>query len=282
MTFSIVAYDDTDRSWGVAVASKFLAVGALVPWGRAGAGALATQAMANVAYGPAGIAMLESGASADDVVARLTRADPASEHRQLGVVDASGRAATFTGERCLPGACGVAVPGLAVQGNILVGPQVVAAAVEAYRAAEGTLARRLLAALRAGDEAGGDRRGRQGAALRVWRAGGSYGGNNDVAVDLRVDDHTEPVAELHRLLDLHELYFTRPDPATMLHLEGDLAGEVAAALATLGHDPAERGGLDGALAEWAGVENLEERLAPGRIDPKVLDILRGKAAEAHR
>lgn len=277
MTFSIVAYDEPTLSWGVAVASKFLAVGALVPWGRARAGALATQAMMNVAYGPAGIALLESGASAEEVVARMTHADPGREHRQLGVVDAVGRAATFTGSLCLEWAGGIALPGLAVQGNIFAGPQVVAAAVEAYQGAAGTLARRLVAALRAGEQAGGDRRGRQGAALRVWREGGSYGGNYDIAVDLRVDDHTAPVDELHRLLDLHELYFTRPDPASLLPLDGDLADEVAAALATLGHDPDERGGLDAALAEWAGVENLKERLAPGHIDPQVLRILLGKA-----
>lgn len=276
MTFSIVAYDETTGSWGVAVASKFLAVGALVPWGRAGAGAIATQAMVNLGYGPAGLQLLEAGVGAEDTIAQMTKADQGRDHRQIGVVDARGEAATFTGAECLEWAGGVASRGLAVQGNILAGPQVVAEAVTAYQAEQGPLARRLLGALAAGDAAGGDRRGRQGAALRVWREGGSYGGSLDLAVDLRVDDHTAPVAELYRLLDLHELYFTRPDPATLLPFEEDLSREVAALLDALGHDPTGPGGLTSALAEWAGVENLEERLAPGHIDPQVLAILRSR------
>ncbi|HEX5496629.1 MAG TPA: DUF1028 domain-containing protein [Mycobacteriales bacterium] len=280
MTFSIVGYDEPTRSWGVAVASKFLAVGALVPWGRAGVGAIATQAAVNVAYGPAGLALLEAGATAEAAVARMTQADAGREHRQVGAVDAHGRAATFTGSACLDWAGGVAAPGMAVQGNILAGPGVLAAVVDAYRAAPGPLAHRLVAAIAAGDRAGGDARGRQGAAVRVWREGGSYGGALDIAVDLRVDDHAEPVGELARLLDLHDLYFTRPDPDSLLPLVGALAAEVSAALAVLGHDPAGpagSGGLDAALARWAGVENLEERLAAGRIDPRVLAILRSRA-----
>ncbi|HEY9475682.1 MAG TPA: DUF1028 domain-containing protein [Mycobacteriales bacterium] len=280
MTFSIVGFDEPTRSWGVAVASKFLAVGALVPWGRAEVGAIATQAAVNMAYGPAGLALLEAGASAEMVVARMIQADAGREHRQIGVVDAHGRAATFTGSGCLDWAGGVAMPGLAVQGNILTGPEVITAVVDGYRTAPGALAHRLVAALAAGDSAGGDARGRQGAAVRVWRPCGSYGGTLDIAVDLRVDDHADPVGELVRLLELHDLYFTRPDPDSLLPLAGALAAEVTGALERLGHHPAGPDDLDAALARWAGVENLEERLAAGRIDPQVLAILRTRAGPA--
>ena len=172
MTFSIVAFDPDTRSWGIAVASKFLAVGAVVPWGRAGAGAVATQATANLSYGPDGLDLLAGGATADDVVAQLTGADDERDHRQVGLVDAEGRGATFTGPSCLDWAGGQAGDGFAIQGNILAGPQVVEAMAGAWQAhADQAFERRLVTALAAGDRAGGDRRGRQSAALRVWRAG---------------------------------------------------------------------------------------------------------------
>jgi uncharacterized Ntn-hydrolase superfamily protein len=281
MTFSLVGFDPGSASWGVAVASKFLAVGSMVPWGRAGAGAVATQAMANLSYGPDGLDLLAGGLSADQVVVQLTRADSEREHRQLGVVDASGRGSTWTGASCLDWAGGEAGDGYAVQGNILTGPEVVAAMAAAWHGGGGeVLARRLLAALAAGDQAGGDRRGRQSAALSVWRAGAAYGGELDLAVDLRVDDHGDPVAELARLLDLHELYFGKPDPASLLPLEGELAAEVAASLDRLGY-PSDGGArLAEALARWAGTENYEERLVPGKLDPVVLEQLRRQAAQA--
>lgn len=279
MTFSIVAHDRDTASWGVAVASKCLAVGAAVPWGRAGAGAIATQALANLAYGPDGLALLAGGVPAAEAVERLTGADAERKQRQLGMVDAAGRAASFTGSRCMPWAGGQAGDGLAVQGNLLAGPEVVEAMAATYLSATGaSFARRLLEAVRAGDAAGGDRRGRQSAALRVWRAGASYGGGADVAVDLRVDDHDDPVGELGRLLGLQELYFGRPDPATLLPLEGELAKRVGAALAAVGYDPASKGGLAAALDEWSGVENFEERMVPGKLDPVVWGILRDQAA----
>jgi uncharacterized Ntn-hydrolase superfamily protein len=281
MTFSIVAHDAGSASWGVAVASKCLAVGSAVPWGRAGAGAIATQALANLAYGPDGLELLAGGEPAAAAVQRLTGPDAERDQRQVGIVDAAGDGASFTGSRCMPWAGGAAGDGLAVQGNLLAGPRVIEAMVAAYRSAAGApLARRLLAALRAGDGAGGDRRGRQSAALRVWRAGGSYGGGADVAVDLRVDDHPDPVAELGRLVDLQELYFGRPDPATLLPLEGELADQVGAALAAVGYDPAAKGGLAPALEEWSGVENFEERTVPGKLDPVVWGILRDRAGLA--
>jgi uncharacterized Ntn-hydrolase superfamily protein len=281
MTFSIVAFDAESDSWGIAVASKFLAVGAVVPWGRAGAGAVATQAMSNLAYGPGGLDLLAGDVAADQVVAQLTAADDEREHRQVGVVDARGRGASFTGASCLDWAGGEAGDGYAVQGNILAGPQVVSAMSDAWQAhAAVAFERRLLAVLSAGDQAGGDRRGRQSAALRVWREGAAYGGVLDTAVDLRVDDHRAPVDELRRLLDLHELYFGKPDPASLLPLEGPLAAEVAVSLERLGHPSAGDGGLTEALDTWASTENFEERLVPGMLDPVVLEQLRRQAAEA--
>jgi uncharacterized Ntn-hydrolase superfamily protein len=285
MTFSIVGRSADGVAHGVAVASKFLAVGAVVPAAQAEVGALATQSYANVAYRPQGLAMLATGVSAAGVVAGLTAADPGRAQRQLGVVGATGDGATFTGDGCHDWAGGVAGDGYAIQGNILAGPQVVDAMRAAWLSSGDPpmggagLAGRLLAALRAGDAAGGDRRGRQSAALLVVAKGMGYGGTSDVLVDLRVDDHPDPVAELARLLDTHTLLFGRPDPDTLLDLAGDLAGEVRGLLAAAGHPAADdtAGALDTALASWAGVENLEERLVAGRIDPLVLNWLRSRA-----
>jgi len=273
MTFSIVARSADGQALGVAVASKFLAVGAAVPAAEADVGALATQSYANLAYRPQGLALLRSGVAAADVVAGLTAADPGRAQRQLGVVGPVGDGATYTGDGCHDWAGGLAGDGYAIQGNILAGKQVVVAMAEAWAASEAAapLGHRLLAALAAGDRAGGDRRGRQSAALLVVTKGQGYGGTSDVLADLRVDDHPDPVPELRRLLDLHALYFDKPDPDRLLELTGDLADEVAGRLADLGYRDRK---LDAALASWAGVENLEERMVPGRIDPLVLAHLR--------
>jgi uncharacterized Ntn-hydrolase superfamily protein len=277
MTFSIVARSADGQTLGVAVASKFLGVGAYVPAAAAQVGALATQAEANLAYRPQGLALLGTGLPAADTVAALTAADPGRAVRQLGAVGVDGPGATYTGPDCNAWAGGAAGDGYAIQGNILIGPEVVDAMRAAWLGSAESLplARRLLAALRAGDGAGGDRRGRQSAALLVVEKRGGYGGTGDVVADLRVDDHADPVAELGRLLDLHGFYFDRPDPASLLALDGELAGEVRRMLAAAGHT-AEPGvaGLDAALAGWAGIENLEERMVPGRIDPLVLAQLR--------
>ncbi len=269
MTFSVVGRSADGASVGVAVASKFLAVGAAVPAAEADVGAVATQSYANLSYRPDGLAMLRSGRSAQDTLDALVGADEGRAQRQAGVVDATGGAATYTGEGCHPWAGGRTGDGYAVQGNILVGPEVVDAMESAWldSAAE-PLAVRLLAALSAGDDAGGDRRGRQSAALLVARRAGGYGGESDIEVDLRVDDHERPVAELARLLDLHRLYFGKPDPASLLPLEGELAAEVATRLRSLGHPT---------LDDWAGVENFEERMVAGAIDPLVLEQLRAKS-----
>jgi uncharacterized Ntn-hydrolase superfamily protein len=281
MTFSIVARSADGTEFGVAVASKFLAVGLAVPAAEAGVGAIATQSFANLAYRPQGLTMLRTGTTAADAVAGLTAADPGRETRQLGVVGATGHGATFTGDECNGWAGGRAGDGYAVQGNILTGARVVEAMEGAWLGSDPAwpLARRLQAALRAGDDAGGDKRGRQSAAVLVVSPDGGYGGGDDVAVDLRVDDHAAPVSELGRLLDLHELYFTRPDPATLLPLNGPLADEVRALLAALGHTGEETSdGLDASILSWAGIENYEERIVPGLIDPVVLDLLRKAGA----
>lgn len=271
MTYSLVACDLERGEWGIGVQSKFLAVGSVVPWAEPGAGAIATQAWARVRYGPEGLALLRSGLAADEVVARLTGADGGRDHRQLGVVDAAGRAASFTGGACLEWAGGLTGPGYAAQGNILVSSATVEALAETFEASSGPLAERLLAALHAAQAAGGDRRGQQSAALLVVKAGAGYD-DSDVLVDLRVDDHREPVAELERLYRLHDLYFGETPAAEWLSVDTGLAGEIRERLGRLGY---ATGDLAADLATWAGIENLEERVAGAeRIDPVVLRVLR--------
>lgn len=206
-TFSIVALDPKTEELGIAVQSKFLGVGAVVPWARAGVGAVATQAWANTSYGPRGLELLAKGMSAEDVVEKLTSADRGKQRRQVGIVDASGRAATFTGERCMEWAGGIARKNFCVQGNILAGEAVVKAMAKGFEAAEGDLGDRLIAALEAGQEAGGDRRGRQSAALLIVKEKGGYGGYNDRYRDVRVDDHKTPIQELKRIYALHKRVF---------------------------------------------------------------------------
>jgi uncharacterized Ntn-hydrolase superfamily protein len=267
MTFSIVARSEDGESWGVAVASKFLAVGSPVPAAIAGIGAIATQAEANVAYKGLALAHLDEGATAEVALARLLEEDDGRDHRQVGIVDCDGGAASHTGSRCLDWAGGETGPGVALQGNILAGPQVVPAMRAAWDAsvAEPSLARRLLAALAAGDRAGGDRRGRQSAALLVVREGAGYGGLDDIDADLRVDDHPAPVEELGRLLALQELYLTAPAEEEKVPLDGPLRSELEAHVRALGHDD---------LDAWVGTENYEMRVGPGWIDRRVLGILR--------
>lgn len=268
MTFSIVGRDGD--AYGVAVASKFLAVGSAVPAAATGAGAVATQAYANLAYRASGLQLLREGRGAQEVVSELTGQDDGRDHRQVGVVGPHD-AASFTGSACTDWAGGRAGADYAVQGNILVGEQVVAALESTWLArTDLALAPRLLAALTAGDEAGGDRRGRQSAALVVVRPGAGYGGD-DTEIDLRVDDHADPVHELHRLAELHELYFGQPEESTLLPLTGETADEVRQLLARLGHEGDD---LDALLDTWAGSANFEMRLRPGRIDPVVLEQLR--------
>lgn len=271
-TFSIVACDLARGEWGVGVQSKFLAVGSLVPWAEPGVGAIATQAKANVSYGPDGLELLRSGLPADEVVAKLTGADERREHRQLGVVDHAGLAATYTGSACLPWAGGRTGPGYAVQGNLLVSAETVLALARAFeRSAGRPVAERLLEALHAGQEAGGDRRGQQSAALYVVKEGGGYDGWH-VSVDLRVDDHPAPIDELERLYRLHQLTFGQTPENEWLTVDALLAEEIQARLRRLGY---ATGNLAADLDAWAAIENLDERVRGAeRIDPLVLDILR--------
>jgi uncharacterized Ntn-hydrolase superfamily protein len=261
MTFSIVTRDERDGArpeWGVAVASKFLAVGSAVPWARAGAGAVATQALANLSYGPDGLHLLRRGDDAATVVRKLTEADEDREHRQLGIVDRDGGAATFTGSECFDWAGGVTGDGYCCQGNILTGGDVVDSMAAAFEGTQGALVDRLMAALSAGDQAGGDKRGRQSAAVYVVREGAGYGGTIDIAVDLRVDDHPAPVPELHRLLDLQRLYFPDEDSLEFLAVDDELADELRTRLGVSGGSGYDQT-LRDALFAYSGTENLEER-----------------------
>ena len=267
-TYSIVACDLNAGEWGVAVQSKFLAVGSIVPWAEPGAGAVATQSYANPRYGPDGLALLRQGLAAEEVVQRLTDADDGRDERQLGVVDAAGRGATFTGSGCQEWAGGRAGAGYAAQGNILVSGETVDALAETFEATAGFLAERLLASLAAGQAAGGDSRGQQSAALLVVRRDGGYGGLSDAVVDLRVDDHTTPIEELRRLHGLHDQLFGTTPRDRWLTVDDELRAEIDARLKTLGYER---------LEDWAGAANLEERVdGDAEIDPVVLAELRRK------
>jgi uncharacterized Ntn-hydrolase superfamily protein len=280
MTFSITGRSADGTALGVAVASKFLAAGAAVPAALADVGTVATQSYANLGYKEQGLRLLAEGRTAADTVAELLRTDGGPvTHRQVGLVGTTRDGATYTGESCHGWAGGTAGDGYAVQGNMLAGPQVVAEMERAWLAEAGNprLAYRLLAALRAGDAAGGDRRGRQSAAILVCRAGAGYGGATDVLCDLRIDDHADPVAELRRLHAVHVLLFGRTPPEHHVPLDPALQEELADRLERLGYSTED--GVEAALARWAGVENLEERLSPtgGTIDPVVLGVLRERA-----
>lgn len=274
MTFSIVAADVAAGDWGVAVASRFPAVGAVVPWAKAGVGAVATQSWANTAYGPDGLALMESGVAAKQALDRLLMGDPGREDRQVGLVDARGRAATFTGTKCMEWAGGISGERFVCQGNILTGPEVVRSMAEAFKRAEGDLVDRLLSALVAGDATGGDRRGRQSAALLVVREGGGYEGGNDRYVDVRVDDHPQAVSELTRVFAVYDReLLVRNDP--LLPAEPELVIEIQRRLLARGdYAGVENGVLDRitreALAAFAGEFNLEGRL---REDDQLSEML---------
>ena len=271
-TYSIAACDLEAGEWGVATQSKFLAVGSVVPWAEPHVGAIATQAYANPRYGPEGLDLLRAGRSAQEVVAALTEADADRDHRQLGVVDAEGGAATFTGPECNEWAGGRTGGGYAAQGNILVSGDTVEAIAETFKANAGrALAERLLECLAAGQAAGGDSRGQQSAALLVVAKDGGYGGLSDILVDLRVDDHEHPIPELHRLYGLHQAIFGKTPREEWLGMDESLGAELRERLARLGFE----GELGAALFRWGGRENLEERIdGAEQIDPVVLEELR--------
>jgi uncharacterized Ntn-hydrolase superfamily protein len=271
-TYSIVACDLGAEQWGVAVQSKFLAVGAVVPWAEPHVGAIATQAYANPRYGPDGLALLRDGLSAEEVVERLTSADDGRDQRQLGIVDGNGRSATFTGGECNAWAGGRTGDGYATQGNILVSEETVAALAATFEATAGRpLAQRLLDCLDAAQAAGGDSRGQQSSALLIVERDGGYAGLSDAVVDLRIDDHERPLEELRRLVGLHEELFGKTPDAKWIEVNDELAGELKIRLASLGYT----GDLEHALEGWAGNANLEERVKGAqRVDPVVLERLR--------
>jgi uncharacterized Ntn-hydrolase superfamily protein len=270
-TYSIAACDPEAEQWGVATQSKFLAVGAVVPWAEPQVGAIATQAWANPRYGSDGLKLLREGLSADEVVERLTSADEGRDHRQLGVVDSEGRAATYTGKECLDWAGGRTGPCYAAQGNILVSAETVDAIADTFESSSGPLVGRLLDCLDAAQAAGGDRRGQQSAAILIVERDGGYGRLSDVVVDLRVEDHERPLEELRRLYGLHDAIFGETPRDQWLKVDDELAAELRERLEKAGYD----GDLEEAFNQWAGSWNLEERVdGIDEIDPVVLEELR--------
>ena len=266
MTFSIVARDPKTKDLGVGVESKFPAVGMVVPWARAGEGAIATQSWANTSYGPRGLALLKRGTTPAQAIRTLTARDRGREKRQVGVVDAKGRAAAFTGKECPAWAGHVVGKGYACQGNILASEEVVRAMARAYERMDGDLPAKLLAALVAGQDAGGDRRGQQSAAVLVVRERGGYGGFNDRWIDLRVDDHPRPIEELIRVFQVYDLtVLTREDPKNVVEITPEVARYVQQFLAARNFDCGPLTGTwdaatEAAFEAWMGIENLEEKV----------------------
>jgi uncharacterized Ntn-hydrolase superfamily protein len=261
MTFSIVACDLKEQAWGVAVASKFPAVGAVVPWAQAEAGAVATQSFSNTLFGPHGLALMAKGLSAQETLDRLLEDDADKELRQVGLVDAKGGSATFSGSRCFAWAGGIAGKGYAIQGNILASGKVVPAMEKAFLKAKGNLPTRLYAALWAGDRAGGDKRGRQSAAIYVAKPRASYGGFTDRWLDYRVDDHENPVPRLGELLEMHELYFGKSPETERVEIKGKALKQLTDILARKGYLKNEKE-FASAFNEFIGNENFEERADP--------------------
>ena len=274
MTFSIVACDIEEGAWGVAVASKFPAVGAVVPWVQAEAGAVATQSFANTSYGPRGLALMATGFSAQESLDRLLEDDPDKELRQVGLVDAKGGSATFSGSGCFTWAGGVAGKGYAIQGNILANDKVVSTMEEEFLNTKGTLPTRLFTALLAGDHAGGDKRGRQSAAIYVAKPKAGYGGYLDRWLDYRVDDHEDPVPRLGELLAMHDLYFGKSPESERVEIKDNVLVQMTEILTATGYLKNGKG-FGEAFNEFIGNENFEERADPEVkwIDGPVLEYL---------
>ncbi len=284
-TFSIAAYDPDEKAWGVAVASKFLAAAAVVSWAQAGVGAVATQALAKVGFGPDGLALMAQGKSAQETLAQLLANDPNRAHRQVGIVDAQGGAAAYTGPDCFDWAGHRTGESFTCQGNILTGPETLAAMADAFTTTAGELADRLVAALLAGDTMGGDSRGKQSAGVLVVRPNGGYGGDNDRYLDLRVDDDREPVKRLQELVEMHHVFFGDVLPEDLVPIDETIARQLQALCQRQGHyngDVNGRWDEESRQAFWAlvGNENLEERWAidetPDVIDRSTLHYLRAR------
>ena len=282
-TFSIIAADPQSGEVGVAVQSKFLCVGAVVPWARGGIGAVATQASAETSFGPRGLELLQQGYAPGDVIEALLSTDESPASRQFAVIDNHGRAASHTGGECFEHAGSLTGVGYACQGNLLATANVVPAMAHAFESASDLrLAERMIAALQAGQQAGGDRRGQESAALLVVKPGGGYGGKNDRYIDLRVDHHDRPIDELEALLGLHRLYFDRPSASEIVAVDAALESEIALMLALLGKQSSEQR-LWRDLEDYMSWENLEERwVGAGFVDQRVLAYLREHAAGQRR
>jgi len=278
-TFSVVACDPKARAWGVAVASKFPAVGAVVPWVKARAGAVATQALANTSFGPRGLELMGRGLSAKTTLERLLARDPDRDHRQVGLVDSKGRSASYTGKACADWAGGRTGPCYAIQGNILTGVEVIAEMERALIETKGDLPRRLMASLDAGSRAGGDRRGRQSAALYVAKPKAGYGGHNDRWVDYRVDNHLNPISKLAELLELHGLYFGKSPKSERVRLIGAALKDIQEIMKKLGYYTSSSSRYDettrAAFKAFINNENFEERADPeaGWVDGPVFEYL---------
>ncbi|MGE6754507.1 DUF1028 domain-containing protein [Rossellomorea sp. NPDC071047] len=274
MTYSIVGYDPEEKEWGIAVQSKFLGVGSVVPFAKAGVGAVATQSYANTSYGPHALQLMEEGKTAEEALDIITKDDPERPLRQVGLIDTGGNAATFTGEGCYDWAGGQTGKHFAAQGNILVDENTVKTMAETFESTSGSLAERLLHALDAWQDAGGDSRGMQSAALLVVKESGGYGGFNDRYIDLRVDDHPSPIKELKRIYLMHQLYFKESEPGRVVLLEGEILDEVERELTRLGYTK-ERQSLHQSLKNYLHTENFEMREQDENyIDLDVLDYMK--------
>jgi len=271
-TFSIVGFDPKTKDLGVAVESKFVAVGAVVPFARAGVGAVATQSYANTMYGPKALALLKQRVAPKDVLQRLVKSDKEAAQRQAGVVDGRGRSASYTGKECFPWAGHLVGRNYACQGNLLAGADVVKEMGLAFEGTKGDLPVRLLAALSAGQQAGGDKRGQQSAALLIVRDRGGYGGFNDRWIDIRVDDHPEPIEELIRVFNIYDVtLLNREDPKDVFALNASVVREIQSGLSRLGvYRGPSSGKFDtktkAAFEAWASLNNYENKI---RTDGKV-------------
>jgi len=278
-TYSIVASDLKSQAWGIAVASKIPAVGSIVPWAKARIGAIATQSFANTTFGPRGLELMASGLSAEGTLSKLLARDRDREDRQVGMVDSKGRSTSFTGRSCADWAGGITGSGYAIQGNLLKGVEVVREMEHVFLESKGELPERLFAALQGGSLAGGDRRGRQSAALLVVKQKAGFGGYNDRWVDCRVDDHLNPISRLGELLELHRLYFGKSPRSQKVRLQGKVVKDIQSIMKGLGYYTPTRGDYDDATREafrqFIENENFEERADPdeGWIDRPVIEYL---------
>lgn len=280
MTFSIIAYDPDNGDLGIAVHSKFPNVRATIPFAEAGIGAIATQSYCNTSFGPKGLELLRNGASPQQVVDILIQNDPDRNYRQLGVIDAQGNAANYTGAECFDWADGIVDMNCTVQGNVLAGKQVLTSMQQGFQTHKGTLAERLIHALHMAQEAGGDRRGQQSAALLVVRKNAGYGGHDDRYVDISIYDHQHPMEELKRLYEIHRLTYFKSETKNLITIDSTIAKELQTIMQNNGFYKGDIHGMfdqasQKGLHDFMGWENYDERMRDDNlIDIEVLDDIR--------